>query len=212
MLTVCLLTAHRFEYAQTTLHSTLKNIVCDKVNVHVASDGDDIEYIKRLCNIARLYTNVEQVTWSDSGGKGYGANYNLAMQQVHMYGDFVLPLEDDWELVNKLPVSELMNDLNNMGGGCIRLGYVGFTQELRGIFVDGNYIHLDPFSPEPHVFAGHPRIESVDWSRAVGEWPEDLNPGSTEFSVAHRPMARNRVYVPLHYLDSFVHIGAVRSY
>jgi hypothetical protein len=128
-------------------------------------------------------------------------------------------LEDDWELKRELNVSPLVSQMEELGVGCARLGYVGFTQELRCSFAvaQGAYwLRFDPASPEPHVFAGHPRIEALWWSRLVGPWPEGLEPGQTEFAVAHRPESRKAVGWPLSLVhprgDLYSHVGTIRSY
>lgn len=215
-----LLTAHRLAYAQTTLRSTLERLTDDEpLRVHIASDGDDPDYVNNLMGIAHEYVG-EWVTFSNSEGQGYGANYNAATQVIHNLGDveYVLPLEDDWELRQQLNLGVLRRCLST-GLGCIRLGYLGFTQELRGTFVrtDGGLVlHLDSASSEPHIFAGHPRFETVEWERSVGPWPEGLNPGTTEFTVAHYEAARKGVCWPIEVVqpcgDVFAHIGAERSY
>jgi hypothetical protein len=75
---------------------------------------------------------------------------------------------------------------------------------------------LDPNSPEPHVFAGHPRLERVSYQREVGEWPTGMDPNETEFAVAHVRRARMGVAWPLG-LDPregyglFAHVGTLRA-
>lgn len=221
ILTVLLLTYNRLDYAKTTLESTLKQLTWqDTVKVHIASDGDTPEYIDTLVQIAENYY-ANEVSFSNSERRGYGANYNLALQTVHLTGpeSYVLCLEDDWELVRRLDAVRMVQALEGMGAGCIRLGYIGFTQPLWAAFNqwDGNYwLWLDPDSPERHVFAGHPRIESVRWQRNLGPWPEGLAPGDTEFAVAGRPESRQGVLWPIDYVkpcgDLFAHIGTVRSW
>lgn len=216
MLTICLLTYNRFEYARTTLESVLKNVVYDgNMAVHIADDGSPSGYIDDL--VASMVRNVP-VSWSNSERGGYGANYNLAMQTVHNLSRFVLPLEDDWELTRRLDLNRLTRDLLILGGGCIRLGYLGFTQELRGKAVRGEedvYLRLDANSDEPHVFAGHPRLETTEWARLVGPWPEGLGAGATEFAVSKLPTARQRVFWPMELVkpngDLFAHIGTHRA-
>lgn len=217
MITICLLTYNRFEYAKKTLESTLKYAKYDgRLAVHIADDGSPCGYVEGLFDIA-LEAGV-QVSTSNSNRGGYGANYNLAMQTVHQFSDIVLPLEDDWELIRTLDLNRLTYDLLGFGGGCIRLGYIGFTQELRGKLVRGKedvYLRFDSSSEEPHVFAGHPRLETTEWSRLVGPWPEGKGAGQTEFDVAHKIMARERVYWPLDLVhprgDLFAHIGTERA-
>lgn len=223
-LTICLLTYNRPEYAERTLRSTLDNVSYDgPLSVHIADDGtEDDNYIPRLKEIAGGYEFVRGVGSSNSLRGGYGANYNAAMQSVHQWSRYVLPLEDDWELRGHLDLTELARMLDqDEAFGCIRLGYIGFTQELRGQFVYHEAMHkmyllFDPTTPEPHVFAGHPRLETVEWERAVGPWPEGRDPGDTEFMVAHRKAARRGVLWPLDLVKPsgglFCHIGTVRSY
>lgn len=221
---VVLLTYNRLGYAQTTISSARSNIVTKDHDLewHVASDGDTDEYLEKLIKDGvNRYTHkfpiVPRVTNSERGG--YGKNFNLAMQIAHSDCEYVLPLEDDWELTRELDVDPLITDMEHLHVGCARLGYIGYTQELRGTLRHGkcgHWLQFDPESPEPHVFAGHPRIEARWWSREVEPWPEGLLPGETEFSVAHRKAARRYVAWPLDLVPPsgglFAHIGTERSY
>lgn len=219
---VVLLTYNRLEYAKRTLESAilgLKSIDHD-IRWHIASDGDSLEYMQELWRtFAKAGIDPTTVTVSNSERGGYGRNYNLAMQTVHQYAEWVMPLEDDWELLRPFNPDELIRDMLDLNIGCARLGYIGYTQDLRGVLRAGragHWLYLDSTSPEPHVFAGHPRIERVSWSREVGPWTEGLMPGDTEFEVAHRRAARRGVGWPLDVVrprgDLFAHIGTVRSW
>ena len=218
MIGVILLTYDRMKYARTTLQSVARHLRSpEPVWLHVADDGSSQEYRDELLSLAHdLYG--DNVSVSNSERRGYGASYNAATQMVHHLADLVLPLEDDWELVRDLNVAPIAEVLRSGLFGCVRLGYVGFTQELRGKFVVGGslmWLALDPLSPEPHVWTGGPRLETVEWEREVGPWPEDLAAGSTEFEVAHRPAARAGVAWPVDLVlprgDAFVHIGSVQA-
>lgn len=216
-LAIVLLTYNRLNYAARALHSVLDNLVYDgRVTVHIADDGtEDQGYRKHLFELA-LASGIHYVEVTNTHRAGYGANYNLAMGQVHNYADLVLPLEDDWECMRPLEIERYLPAFR-AGFNCVRLGYLGFTQRLWGEVVkpeDGlAYLHLSPESDEPHVFAGHPRLETVAYEREVGPWPEKRTPGDTEFTVAHREKARYGVLWPLdlHYGGGtqFSHIGAL---
>lgn len=222
MIAIVLLTYNRLKYAETTLTSTLENVkTLEDRHVHIASDGDTEDYIDRLRSIATKYVGHSRVTCSNVNRLGYGASYNAATQVVHNIEgvEYVLPLEDDWELIRPLSIDPMIAALRDRVFGCIRMGYVGYTQQLRCSFVDYmgyHYLALDPDSPEPHVFAGHPRLETVAWQRDVGPWEEGLQPGQTEWEVAKRPQARQQVAWPISQIspegDAFAHIGAVRSW
>lgn len=222
-LTILLLTYGRLDYAKKTLKHTLDNLhTTVPVNVHIASDGDSINYIDELRHFAGGYANVNAVFHTNSQRGGYGKNYNLATQMIHNNGTrWVLVIEDDWELTRVFNIDPLLYVLDECKEiGCIRLGYMSYTQELKGTILDHQnrkYLVFDPDSDEPHVFAGHPRIESVAWQREVGQWPEGLMPGATEFYVATELKAsRHRVEWPLDIVrpcgDLFAHFGTLRAY
>lgn len=189
-LCVVLLTYNRKAYAEMTLRAALDNIEWNgTLNVHIADDGSPAGYTDELRALVGGYDRVASVGVSCSDRRGYGANYNLATQHVHCGTDYVLALEDDWVLTSRLDCDTLVAAFKEPRIGCIRLGYLGTTQALYGelLRINGHaYWLLDPDSAEPHVFAGHPRLETVAWERAQGPWVEGLDPNMTEFEVAHR--------------------------
>lgn len=223
-LAVCLLTYERTDYAQRALRSigTLMTGYERPLRLHIADDGSsDAHRAALLATSLDLFSN-QHVTVSNSKRGGYGKNVNLAMQAMHGDVDAVLMLEDDWILARPLDVAPLLRALeSSIGVECIRLGYLSFTQALFGRVMSAppewyKYLLLDPDSPEPHVFAGHPRIETVAYQKRVGAWPEGLNPGATEFAIAHNTEARRGVAWPMDLVwptrdPLFAHIGAVRS-
>lgn len=218
-ISICMLTYNRYDYAVETLKSTLENIkFSGDLYVHIGDDGTPEEsYRKSLQELAGGYSFVKGTSVTNSERGGYGRNYNLAMQVVHSYADMVLPLEDDWRLTRELDLDFLSECLDETVG-CIRLGYLGYTQPLLGMVIHRKnraFLLLNPDTPEPHVFSGHPRLESKDWERRVGPWPEKLAAGETEFVIAHRREARCGVVWPIDYVkswgDLYVHIGAVKA-
>lgn len=216
-LCVMLLTYNRLQYAEPTLRALLDNILWGgELRVHIADDGSPAGYAETLRAIAGGYEIVGSTGVSNSEHRGYGANYNLATQSVHAWADYVLPLEDDWVLTQELNVDQLVRNFIDTRIGCIRLGYLGFTQGLHGEIIRvprGNtLLVLDPQSPEPHVFAGHPRIETVAWERRAGPWPEGLDPNMTEFQAARD--IRRGIAWPMHLNPDgglFEHIGTLRA-
>lgn len=220
---IMLLTYKRIDYAERTLRTTLDRLCLSdehSLAVHIADDGSPPGYVERLVEIAGAYPRVTRTGWSNTGRKGYGANYNLATMHVHDWADLVLPLEDDWELTRPFsldPIIAAMTERPDLFG-CVRMGYVGHTQPLRATFVAAagmQWLALDPDSEEPHVFSGHPRLETVGWARSVGPWPEGLGAGATEFAVAHLPAARRGVVWPVDLIhprgDAWAHIGTVKA-
>lgn len=219
MISIILFTHDRLEYALRTLESVAEHLsTSDPLRLHIADDGSPENQRQELLDIAKDYFGNHNVTIHNSNRRGYGANYNLATQYVHSHSDIILPLEDDWELVRSLNLDPLVDALKDPRIDCIRMGYLGTTQSLRGevIHVSGQtFLLLDPDSPEPHVFAGHPRLETREFERRLGSWPEGIAAGPTEFEVSKRPAARARVVWPLDLLkawgDLWAHIGTIPS-
>lgn len=220
---IVLLTYDRISYARRTLETALVNIsYSGLLHVHIADDGSPEGYVEKLVHLSNTLMSAQPTssltTVTNSERRGYGASYNMATQVVHQLAEVILPLEDDWVLTRPLELDPLVAALMDEATpfDCIRLGYVGYTQPLRGEFcyVSGaHYLRLDPSSPEPHVFAGHPRLETRARQRRVGPWAEGLDPGATEFEVAMRPEAREGVAWPLDLISPngglFAHIGTV---
>lgn len=218
-LCVCLLTYNRMGYAKITMKGIYDNLIVPdnmQLRLHIADDGSPDGYLETLLEyIEELFEgrNIGEVTTTNSLQQGYGANYNLAQEYTHDY-EYILPLEDDWELVRPLNTAPLIYLLDSYGA--VRLGYLGFTAPMRATILHGGYLLLDPNSPEQHVFAGHPRLESRDYQQRVGPWPIGLKPGETELAVAGRKEARTGIIWPMDLIQTtgnlFCHIGTVRSY
>lgn len=214
----CLLTYNRFEYARETIESFYDNVV-GRPHLHIADDGSPKGYITKLIDVARK-VGAPSISFTNSERGGYGRNVNLASQVTHELATHVFMLEDDWRLLRKLDLAEYVADMEALSDlDCVRFGYLSWTQPLGGMLSCGpfhKYLMLNPNSPEPHVWSGHPRLERVEFQRQVGEWPEGLAPGETEFRVAHLRRARYGVGWPLG-VDAregyglFAHIGTVRS-
>lgn len=204
----------RHLYAVKTLEALEKYVkYSGNIHWHIADDGSPKEHILPL--------RKDGTTLTCSDRRGYGANFNLATQYLHNSYDYFLMVEDDWELTKELNIDPLIEALDE-GVGCIRLGYLGWTQELRGTIVakaKQTFLALDPDSAEPHVWSGHPRLETKEFQRLVGPWPEGLDPGTTEFVVSQRAEARYGVVWPLDLGiragqiqgTLFAHIGAVQA-
>jgi len=189
------------------------------LHVHIADDGSIPGHVDALREIAGAYAHVQSVGSTNAERRGYGASYNLASQSIHTHHEIVIPIEDDWELSRDLDLDPLVETLTaGIGIECIRLGYLGFTQALLGAVTHtpgGPMLLIDPRSPERHVAAGHPRIETRAWERAVGPWAERIQAGATEFDWCGRPAARSGVAWPLDLGPAsqrgdalFAHIGA----
>jgi glycosyltransferase involved in cell wall biosynthesis len=214
---ILLLTYDRLQYARATLESLAANLRWSgDLHIHIADDGSPPEYRAELAALVEELWPEHGRSVTNAKRSGYGANFNQATQVLHPTCDVVLPLEDDWELERELNLDRYAAAL---GGDvqCIRLGYLGLTQPLRGevrYVADVPLLIFDPNSEERHVSAGHPRIETVQYERNIGPWAEGLNPGATEFDWCGREASRRGVAWPLDIRvpgDLFGHIGAIQA-
>ena len=213
----------RSQYADLTLRALIRKLKTKhEVHLHIADDGSYDGHVKHLSRLA------EEAGWtittSDANRGGYGRSYNLATQKMHSFCDYFLMMEDDWELTKEFYVDPLVEALQNGNDdlGCIRLGYIGATNDLIGKiawFSDQTFLLFGPDSTETHVWTGHPRLESIGFQRKVGEWPEGLRAGETEMVISNRKESRVGVAWPLDIAiragqihgTLFAHIGEVQA-
>lgn len=206
----------RVLYARRTLKAALANLrYSGPLRIHIADDSSYSGHIPDLWGAVKGDPRTSHWSSSHVEHLGYGGSYNHATQIVHQLADVVLPLEDDWELTSPLDIDPYVDALLSGPMGCIRMGYLGHTNPLRGevVHVAGqDYLLFDPESPETHVWAGHPRLETVAWQRRVGPWPERIGAGETEFEVANRPEARVGVAWPIGLpTHLWAHIGTAQA-
>lgn len=213
----------RTEYARLCLKALLKNLSFNEgdLRYHIADDGSPEEHVQSLISLVQAEGKEPTVSISDRAG--YGGNFNRATQETHAIADFVLPIEEDWELVRKLDLSDVVRAMESDNRiKCVRLGYLGWTNPVLGELIQSaaqTFLLFDPSSPETHIFAGHPRIETVEFEKRVGAWPEGLRAGFTEMEICNRPIAREGVCWPLDmgvnasqdYVSLFAHVGERRS-
>lgn len=193
---------------------------------HIADDGSFPGHLEALVDICR--SRGVEPTVSNTGHLGYGANMNQATQVIHDIADVVMPIEEDWELVREFDISDFVDVLiqppedNDNDINCIRLGYLGWSNKVTGWLAQKagqTFFYFDPNCQETHVFAGHPRIETVAFEKRVGPWPEGLRPGFTEMEVCNRRESREGIAWPMdaginasqNYANLFAHIGEVQG-
>lgn len=219
MLVIVLLTYERLDFAKLTLESTAANLRCgdEPVWLHIADDGSSQEYRDELFALGHEWYG-DNVSITNSARKGYGGNYNKATQVTHSIGDLFLPLEDDWELIRELDVTPVIKVLRDGVFRCVRMGYLGYTDELRGVLrwhQRQHWLELDGDSREKHVFAGGPRIETLEFERELGPWPEGVEQGGTELMLLSREAARRGIAWPLDLIaprgDAFTHVGSRKA-
>ena len=147
MIAIILLTYERLKVAKITLESVAENLSApEDIWLHIADDGSSQGYRDELLELAHKHYG-DRVSITNSERAGYGGNYNMATQIVHQIADIVLPLEDDWRLTRLLDIAPIVDVLRDGTLDCVRMGYMGYTGELRGRFLHHGGLHwleLDP--------------------------------------------------------------------
>lgn len=239
----------RHRYAEATLTALCQKLAYEgELRWHIADDGSGDGHVAHLAELwARNRPSGSRLTTSNSERRGYGASYNAMTMVVHdSDDDLILCVEDDWLLSRPFDLTPLAraiqappfevrrvftmqtNDGDRFVEGdfampleCIRLGYLGWTKELRGYLIrpiaGQTFLMLDPAASEHHVFSAGPRLETVRFERRLSVWPEHCTAGPCEMAVAARRESRYGVAWPLDQgvnaaLDNpslFAHIGTV---
>ena len=219
MIVIMLLTYDRMKEAKITLESVAQNLRAedDEIWLHIADDGSSQEYRDELLELGRsLYGSNVSITNSNRGG--YGGNYNKATQVVHHMADLILPLEDDWQLRRELDLAPMAKVLREGHFNCVRMGYIGYTDELRATmrwYENLHWLEFHPSSPEKHIWTGGPRLETVAFERSLGPWPDHMEQGQTELEVCGREQAKEGIAWPIDLIsargNAFVHIGTYKA-
>ena len=218
MIVLMLLTYNRMSEVSITLEAVAKYLrASEEIWLHIADDGSTQDYRDELLALGRsLYG--ERVSITNSERSGYGGNYNAATQVIHYMADLILPLEDDWQLMRELNLDPIAKVLRDGHFSCVRLGYIGYTGELKATMrwhENLHWLEFDPESSEKHIWTGGPRLETVAFERNLGPWPDHMEQGQTELEVCGREEAKSGIAWPIDLIpargDAFVHIGTYKA-
>lgn len=181
---VCLLiTYKRTELAVRTVQGIENNLRWPNFSWHIADDGSSPEHRQAIEQAigSRHYT-----TWSNAERGGVGRSMNFGQRESFKRADFVLWLEDDWELCQPLdlrPCVELLRD--DVSLGMVRLGYI--SPGIKGGLISGAgrlWWKLD--KGPTYTFTGHASLRHKRFYQVYGDYPEGLAPGATELHYCGR--------------------------
>lgn len=189
-----LVTYRRTEEALRTVKSTCENLVYPKElrSFYVGDDGSDPKHISAI--IAELSDREENIIGyhsdrlrhkgeEDTHNAGLGWNKTLGL--CHQKSDFVLWLEDDWELEKPLeiiPYVRLLQEREDVGIVSFRILSVGADVHTVGHTVEGygGQVYLKYLRTTQYAFSGNPYLRHARYTRHYGTFAEDRNPGLME--------------------------------
>lgn len=185
-LAVCMVTYNRTREALETIRSTCRNLGYPKENVgwYVADDGSTPEHHDEIlraiesCGFHLIGHHNDR--FRDDGSYNCGKGWNKGLGLCHQYSDFVLWLEDDWNLENPLnvvPYVELLQDVTNVGIVSFRILSIG--ADVHTIGHDGQ-VYLKYLRSTQYAYSGNPLIRHARYTLYYGWFAEDRNPGLIE--------------------------------
>ena len=195
LLAIELITYKRTDMALRTIDSTCANLEYpkEKRGWYIADDGSPAPHIDKLLNA--LTDNNEVVIGYHNerirpkgtedtyfSGKGWSRGLGLC----HQWSDFVLTLEDDWELQKRLDITRYVGTLRDHEEiGLMRLGTLAVGNDVSIVGFDG--VHYLQYSrKQPYAYSGNPNIRHARFTRAYGYYAEEKNPGDIEIDFDWR--------------------------
>jgi len=173
---VLLITYKRTDLALRTIRGVKANLGYENLTWHIADDGSPNGHIGALT--AEL---PEGTTVSNSSRAGVAASMNLGAKKCMERADFVLWLEDDWELARPYDLRPAVQMLQERGDvGMVRLGYISPGIEGQIITSAGRLWWKLRKGSDTYVFSGHAALRHRRFIEAYQPYQEGLTPGETE--------------------------------
>lgn len=190
-LSIVLVTYKRTEMALRTINSTVKYLFYPRelCSWYLADDGsphkefseirsrlDDLGEMVAYCHNDRLRNEGQEDTYFS--GKGW----NKALGIAHQNSDFVLFLEDDWELEDPfdlVPYVKLLQEREDVGLVSFRILSVGC--DVHTVGHDGIH-YLQYQRTTQYAYSGNPHLRHARFVQHYGWFAEDVNPGGIELA------------------------------
>lgn len=194
-ISIVLVTYKRSEMALRTIASTCKNLVYPKelISWCVADDGSPREDYDAI--MGALASRDQKVIYSHNErmrSKGQettfhsGRGWNKAMGIAYQNTNFVLLLEDDWELEKPfdiVPYVKLLQEREDVGLVSFRILSVGCDVHTVG---HGGLHYLQYQRTTQYAYSGNPQLRHARFVQHYGTFAEDVNPGGIELAQDDR--------------------------
>lgn len=226
-LTILLLTYRRLKLSLTTIHSTCQNLGYPQelISWYVCDDGSPREeheevlsYIREN-NHAILGEHNKRIRDEGKEDTFYaGKSYNLGLGLCHQKSDFVLVLENDWDLdepLDLVPHIKLLQEREDVGAVTFRILSVGADVHTVG---HNGQLYLKYLRTTQYAFSGNPYIRHARFTTRYGWFAEDRNPGMMELQQDDQyrlaPHDAPEIWRPadISVWGAWKHIGAEKSW
>lgn len=184
VLAITLLSYKRPREAVRTVNGLCDNLVYPGGKVwYVADDGSDTDEFMQI--IDALYAKKQTIIGShrERFSPRSGVGWNKGLGICYQATDFVLVLEDDWELDRPLfiePWIEMLTQREDVG--MVRLGGLAVGNQVEIVGHNGHH-YLNYLKNWQYAYSGNPHIRHARFIHAYGWYPEtELNPGELELA------------------------------
>lgn len=192
-LSIALVTYKRTSLAVRTIQSTIENLNYPKelIGWFVGDDGSPKEHervVRKALDGQRMieYSNER---WRNDGEENTyfsGQVWNHILGVAHQHSDFVLWLEDDWEMENKIelePYIRMLQEREDVGMVTFRMLNIGADVHVVG---HKDIIYLQYQRSTPYAYCGHPSLRHARFVRYYGWFHEQRSPGEIELDMDSR--------------------------
>lgn len=188
-------TYKRTTEAMETINSTCLNLDYPKElrKWYIADDGSPGDHVKFLLEGLRsrgeevLGYNVERLRAAGHEDTYHcGPVWNRGLGICHQFSDFVLWLEDDWRLDERIDLAKyikLLTELPEVGLVSFRVLSVG--SDLHSVGYDGIH-YLKYLRSTPYAYSGNPHLRHARFTTHYGWFAEDKHPGEIELDMDWR--------------------------
>lgn len=171
-----LITYKRTELAIRTVAGVKSNLTYPgELRWIVADDGSDREHLEAI------YRAIgEEMPTVHNGRKGAGSSMNAGTAMALREADYILWLEDDWELQVPFDLTPCVGMLQERDDiGMVRLGYI--SPGIQGTLISAAGRLWWKLAKGPtYTFTGHAGLRARRFCEAYGPYQEGLTPGETE--------------------------------
>lgn len=227
-LSIVLVTHERTKEALITVRSTCKNLIYPQElrSFYVADDGSDHKHVKKIMDVLTEECGEKILGFHDKRMRpegqdntyNCGMGWNQGLGIAHQNSDFVLWLEDDWELeeqVDLVPYIRLLQERQDVGIVTFRVLSVG----CEVLTVGENGLHyLQYLKTTQYGYSGNPYLRHARFTKHYGWFREDCNPGEIELKMDDQYRLDNQggpwIWRPvlISPWGAWAHVGTEKSY
>lgn len=223
---ILFLTYKRTQEAIRTLDSTFKNLQYpkEKLTIYIADDGSNKKHVADIMDIINRHEirllGMHNEKFRHNGQEdtyNCGIGWNKGLGICHQETDFVLVLEDDWELdepLDLVPYIKLLHGNQEVGICTFRVLATG--ADIHTLGYDG-FVYFQYSRTTQYAYSGNPHIRHARYTKHYGWFRDDCSPGEIELKqddVYRLAMDGPRIWRPSHISmwGSWKHIGQHKTW